>query len=288
MLVHFCLDENCEDPVGLVHGRSGTSLFLVLIQIGSHPSSFALTFEFEQIRKVQSRALMEPLTFTWFPPKIINFAPFTNGRSYSKRYAFQMALTEVIFKSREEDDPNSSDFSRTQSPDIQLTFSEIHGGNSAQRKKSEQGFEPPHGIFLEKIWIHSFYDHPEIHLHWAFQPWVKHSRLFGCNCIQKMPFPYKKVFSHSVGSSEMEASAKTFGYLTGSCKRCVLGQYKKTSHVNISQKIMHTVLALVKKIDNEKQRNLWTFRNFHKYPQRRWLHIPNQIPQRHAYSSRSL
>lgn len=91
----------------------------------------------------------------------------------------------------------------------------------------------------------------------------------------------------------MEASAKTFGCLTGpSCKRCVLGQFKNTSHVNISQKIMHTVLALVRKKeeeDNEKQRKLWTFRNnFHKYPQRRRLHIPNQIPPRPTYSCRPL
>lgn len=175
------------EPSGFGSWEIWRITFLVLIQIGSHPPSFTLTFEFEQIQKVQSRALMEPLTFTWFPPKIINFAPFT--KSYSKKYAFQMALTEVIFKWRVEDDPNSSDFSGTQSPDIQLTFSEIHGGNSAQKKKSEQEVEPPHGIFPEKIWIHSFYHHSEINLHWAFQPWVKHNRLFGCDFVQKMPFP---------------------------------------------------------------------------------------------------
>jgi len=36
-----------------------------------------------------------------------------------------MPLTGDIFTSREEDDPNSSDFSRMQGPNIQMTFSEV-------------------------------------------------------------------------------------------------------------------------------------------------------------------
>lgn len=130
--------------------------FLVLIQAGSHPPSFTLTFEFEQIQKFQNKTLMEPLAFTWFPPKIVNFAPSANGRTYSKKYAFQIALAEVIFKSREEDDPNSSDFSRTQGPKVQMTFSEIqiamkvitHVKNIIPRVRV---------FFLEKTQIHRPY-----------------------------------------------------------------------------------------------------------------------------------
>lgn len=44
--------------------------------------------------------------------------PFTSRRLYSKRYAFQMPLTETIFKSRGEDDPNSSNFCRIRGPTI--------------------------------------------------------------------------------------------------------------------------------------------------------------------------
>lgn len=174
-------------------------------------------------------------------------------------------------------------------PDIQLTFSEIHGGNSAQRKKSEQGFEPPHGIFLEKIWIHSFYHHPKIHLHWAFQPWVKHSRLFGCNFIQKMPFP-KRRFSHiQWGHLKWKLQQRHLDTWQDLLVNDVsLASTRKPPMWIYHRKSCIQFWPLLKKIDNEKQRNLWTFRNFHKYPQRRWLHIPNQIPQRHTYSSRPL
>lgn len=136
--------------------------FLVLIQAGSHPPSFTLTFEFEQIQKFQNKTLMEPLAFTWFPPKIVNFAPSANGRTYSKKYAFQIALAEVIFKSREEDDPNSSDFSRTWGPKVQMTFSEIqiamkvitHVKNIIPRVRV---------FFLEKTQIH----HPYLYHYFA-------------------------------------------------------------------------------------------------------------------------
>lgn len=127
--------------------------FLVLIQAGSHPLSFTLTFEFEQIQKSQNKTSMNQLTFTWFPPKIINFAPFANGRLYSKRYTFQMPLTGAIFKSREEDDPNSSDFSRMRGPHIQLTFSEILFTREVVLrigKNQSKGLSPLLASFLRK------------------------------------------------------------------------------------------------------------------------------------------
>lgn len=127
--------------------------FLVLIQVGSHPPSFTLTFEFEQIQKSQNKTLANRLTFTWFPPNIINFAPFANGRLHLKRYVFQMPLTGAIFKSREEDDPNSLDFSRMRGPNTQPTFSEIlftrevvlHVG-----KNQSKGLNPLLASFLRK------------------------------------------------------------------------------------------------------------------------------------------
>lgn len=127
--------------------------FLVLIQAGSHPPSFTLTLEFEQIQKSQNKPPMNQLTFTWFPPKIINFAPFTNGRPCSKRCAFQMPLTGAIFKPREEDDLNSSDFSKMRGSNIQLIFSEILFTREVVLcvgKSQSKGLSPLLASFLRK------------------------------------------------------------------------------------------------------------------------------------------
>lgn len=79
--------------------------------------------------------------------------PFTNGRLHSKRFTFQMPLTGAIFKSKEEDDPNSFDFSRMQGPNIQPTFSEILFTKEVVlciRKSQSKGLSPLLASFLKK------------------------------------------------------------------------------------------------------------------------------------------
>lgn len=96
---------------------------------------------------------MKQLTFTRFPPKIINFAPFTSGRLHLKRYTFQRPLTGDIIKLREEDDPNSSDFSSLQGSNTQPTSSEILFTREVVRHVREnqtKGLSPLLASFLRK------------------------------------------------------------------------------------------------------------------------------------------
>lgn len=97
---------------------------LVWIQAGSHPPSFTLTFDFEQIQKKAKHSADEPANFHMISTPNYKLCPLHKWKTVFKTIGFPNAINWSYFYVSEEDNPNSSDFSRMRCSNIQLIFTE--------------------------------------------------------------------------------------------------------------------------------------------------------------------
>lgn len=110
--MHFCLDEDCENPVVFGSWEIWHIALLVGIQAGSHPPSFTLTFDFEQIQKKAKQSPDEPANFHMISTQNYKLCPLHKWKTVFKTIGFPNAINCGYFYISEEDNPNSSDFSR--------------------------------------------------------------------------------------------------------------------------------------------------------------------------------
>lgn len=91
---------------------------------GSHPPSFTLTFDFEQIQKKAKQSPDEPANFHMISTQNFKLCPLHKWKTVSKTMGFPKAVNRSYFYASEEDNPNSSDFSRMRGSNIHMFFPE--------------------------------------------------------------------------------------------------------------------------------------------------------------------
>lgn len=193
--MHFCLDEDCENPVVFWFMGDLAHCSLGLDSSGFTSPEFHFDFWFwtnPKKGKKKRKSPDEPANFHMISTQNYKLCPLDKWKTVFITIGFPNAINWSYFYVSEEDNPNSSDFSRMRGSNIQLIFTESLFTREVVLWVEKDIRVRAWGLSWHLPWENTsvlFLPPPLNSMHWAFQERVKHSRISGCDSGQEMPFP---------------------------------------------------------------------------------------------------